>query len=132
MKVTVKSIEGALNYEGVNDRGQTLRLSGSKTAVSPMETILIAAATCSSIDVEIFLEKMRQKCRSIEVEVSGTRVDAVPAVFSDMHLHYKIFGDVKDEKAAKAVSMSMDKYCSVSIMLSAAVKISHSYEVISE
>lgn len=130
MQIKLKSIHGALNYKGTNDKGHSIQFSGKKESVSPMECILMATAACSSIDVEIFLEKMRQPFDKIEVEAKGERVDAVPAIFSDIHLHYKIYGDIKPEKAKKAVEMSMDKYCSVSIMLSAGVKITHSHEVI--
>ena len=130
MNIKLESIHGSLNYKGTNERGQSFQFSGSKESVSPMESILMAAAACSSIDVEIFLEKMRQPFDKIEVEVKGERVDAVPSIFSDIHLHYKIYGKVKPEKAKKAVAMSMDKYCSVSIMLSAGVKMTHSHEVI--
>jgi len=130
MKVKLESIHGDLNFKGTNDRGQSFQFSGGKESVSPMEAVLMSAAACSSIDVEIFLKKMRQEFDRIEVDVEGKRVDAVPAIFSDIHLHYKIYGDVKEEKAKKAVSMSMDQYCSVSIMLQAGVKITHSFEVI--
>ena len=130
MNIKLESIHGALNYKGTNERGQSIQFSGNKESVSPMETVLMAAAACSSIDVEIFLEKMRQPFDRIEVEVIGNRVDAVPSIFSDIHLHYKIYGDVKPTKAKKAVEMSMEKYCSVSIMLSSSVKMTHSHEVI--
>ncbi|MDF1694239.1 MAG: OsmC family protein [Saprospiraceae bacterium] len=130
MKIRVESTHGELNFKGTNDRGQSLQFSGSKESVSPMEAVLMAAAACSSIDVEIFLNKMRQPFDRIEVDVQGDRVDAVPAVFSDIHLHYTIYGDVKPEKAKKAVEMSMEKYCSVSIMLQEAVKMTHSHEII--
>lgn len=130
MRVTLESTHGELNFKGTNDRGQSLQFSGSKESVSPMEAVLMSAAACSAIDVEIFLNKMRQPFEKIEVEVKGTRVDAVPAVFSDIHLHYVIYGNVKPEKAKKAVEMSMEKYCSVSIMLQKAVKMSHSHEIV--
>lgn len=130
MIIKLESTHGSLNFKGTNSRGQSLQFSGNKEAVSPMETVLMAAAACSSIDIEIFLEKMRQPFDRIEVEVKGDRVDAVPAVFSDMHLHYKIYGDVKPEKAKKAVEMSMEKYCSVSIMLQNSVTMTYSHEVI--
>lgn len=132
MKITLRSTTDELGYEGTNERGQTTRFSGSKNAVSPMETVLMAAAACSSIDVEIFLQKMRAPADSVVVEVEGTRVDANPAVFEKMHLHYKIYGDVKESKAEKAVLMSMDQYCSVSLMLKAAVEITHSFEVLAK
>lgn len=130
MNIKLESTHGALNFKGTNDRGQSMQFSGNKESVSPMESVLMAAAACSSIDVEIFLNKMRQDLDRIEVDVKGERADAVPAIFTDIHLHYRIYGNVKDEKAKKAVEMSMDKYCSVSIMLQKEVNMSYSYEVI--
>ena len=131
MKITLRSLPDAdLAYEGTNERGQTARFSGSKADVSPMEHVLMAAAACSSIDVEVFLRKMRAPAARVEVDVDGHRVDAVPAVFDRIHLHYRIYGDVPAAKAAKAVRMSMEQYCSVSIMLRAAVEIDHTHEVV--
>ena len=132
MKIKLESTYGSQNYKGTNERGQNLQFSGNKEAVSPMESVLMATAACSSIDVEIFLNKMRQPFHKIEVEVNSNRVDAVPSVFSDIHLHYKIYGNVNPAKAKKAVEMSMEKYCSVSIMLQKGVEMSHSHEVISD
>lgn len=130
MKVKIESTHGELNFKGTNNRGQSLQFSGNSESVSPMESVLMSAAACSAIDVEIFLNKMRQPLDHIEVEVTGERVDAVPAIFSDIHLHYRIYGDVKPEKAVKAVEMSIEKYCSVSIMLQKGVNMTHSHEVI--
>jgi len=130
MKIKLESTHGSLNFKGTNDRGQCLQFSGSKESVSPMEAVLMSTAACSSIDVETFLNKMRQPFDRIEVEVNGNRVDEVPSIFSDIHLHYKIYGNVKPEKAKKAVEMSMEKYCSVSIMLQKSVTMTHSHEVI--
>lgn len=131
MKITLESTYGTQNYKGTNDRGQSMQFSGKKQAVSPMESVLMASAACSSIDIESLLEKMRQPLNRIEVEVEGKRADgAIPAVFTDIHLHYKIYGDVKIEKAEKAVKMSMETYCSVSIMLAKAANITYTFEVI--
>ncbi len=129
IKITLESLD-ELNYRCTNERGQSIYISGNKKSVAPMETVLMAVAGCSTIDIELFLKKMRNPPSRIEVEVEGYRVDAVPAVFEKIHLHYKIYGSVKDSKAKKAVELSMEKYCSVSIMLSAGVEITHSYEVI--
>lgn len=130
MEITLESTYGSKAFKGTNERGQTLQFSGNQEAVSPMESVLMAAAACSSIDIENLLAKMRQPLAKIEVNVKGHRVDTVPAVFDKMHIHYKIYGGVKLEKAEKAVTMSIEKYCSVSIMLQAAVEITHSFEVV--
>jgi putative redox protein len=129
MEIVLESIHGDLNFRGTNDRGQSLQFSGNKEAVSPMESVLMAAAACSSIDVEMILKKMRQNVKAVHVKATGTRADAVPAVFTKIHLHYMISGDLKEEKAQKAVKMSMEEYCSVSIMLSKSVEITYSVEV---
>lgn len=129
MKVFVESTFGDMNFKGTNERGQSMQFSGNKEAVSPMESVLMAAAACSSIDVEMILKKMRQEFISVLVEVEGTRADAVPAVFTKIHMHFIVNGNIKLEKAQKAVDMSLEQYCSVSIMLAKAAEITHSVEV---
>ena len=129
MEVVVQSTYGDLNFKGTNERGQTLQFSGNKESVSPMEAVLMSAAGCSAIDVELFLKKMRQDLHPIEVKVSGTRADAVPAVFTKIHMHYILIGDIKEAKAKQAIELSMEKYCSVSIMLTSSVEITHSFEI---
>ena len=130
MKISLRSTANRLGYEGTNERGQSASFSGNKEGVSPMEHVLMSAAACSAIDVEIFLEKMRAPAERVEVEVTGQRAEGPPAVFTEIHLHYKIFGDVKPSKAQKAVDMSMEQYCSVSMMLKQAAQITWSYEVV--
>jgi putative redox protein len=130
LKVMVASTNGSLNFKGTNSRSQSIILSGNQEAVSPMESVLIAAATCSSIDIEMILKKMRQDIQNIDVTVTGKRADSIPAVFTDIHLHYKVSGDIRREKLDKAITMSMEQYCSVSIMLSKAVMITWSSEII--
>jgi len=129
MKVILESTYGDLNFKGTNERGQSIQFSGNKEAVGPMESVLMAAAACSAIDVETILKKMRQEVKSVKVEIEGIRAEAVPAVFTKIHMHYIINGDIKQEKAQKAVDMSVDQYCSVSIMLAKSVEITYSAEV---
>lgn len=129
MNVVIESTFGDMNFKGTNERNQSIQLSGSQQAVSPMEAVLMAAASCSSIDVEMLLKKMRQPLTGLRVEVTSTRVDAIPAVFKEIHLHYNIYGDIKEEKVEKAIKMSMEQYCSVSIMLSKSVDITYSYTI---
>jgi putative redox protein len=134
MHITLQSVEGDKNFVGTNERGQTIEFSGSKAAVGPMESVLMAAAACSSIDVDMILRKMRQDFSSIKVEANAQRAeDKVPAVFTHINLHYIILGKgLKSEKVADAVEKSVEKYCSVITMLEKTAKISHSYEIINE
>jgi putative redox protein len=131
MKVTLASLGGTQNYTGTNERGQTILLSGQKEGVGPMESVLMAAAACSSIDIDLILRKMKQDFKDIKVEVEGTRAeDQVPAVFVKIHLHYHIIGTkLKDVKVKDAVDKSVQKYCSVITMLEKTAQITYSYEI---
>jgi putative redox protein len=129
MIIKLESTFGSLNFKGTNERGQSLQLSGNKEAVSPMEAVLMAVAGCSSVDIELILKKMRQDIERIEVEVEGTRADSVPAVFTKINVHYILHGDIKEDKAKQAVDLSMEKYCSVSLMLAKSVEIKHTFEI---
>ena len=78
------------------------------------------------------LRKGRYDLVKCIAELTTERVDAVPAVFSKIHLHFKVNGhDLKAEAVARAVKLSAEKYCSASIMLgNAGVAITHSFEII--
>jgi putative redox protein len=43
-------------------------------------------------------------------------------------VHYTLYGNIADNKAERAVSMSMEKLCSVKIMLEKAAEITWSWE----
>lgn len=129
MNVTLESTFGPLNYKGTNERGQSIQLSGDQEAVSPMESVLMAIAGCSSIDIEFILKKMRLEAKKIEVKVSGDRAETPPKVFTAIRIHYILHGDLKEEKVKQAVELSMEKYCSVSIMIKKSVPITYTYEV---
>ncbi|MEQ9565821.1 MAG: OsmC family protein, partial [Pseudomonadales bacterium] len=64
--------------------------------------------------------------------VEAERADAVPAVFTKIHLHFVVTGKgVKENQVKRAVQLSAEKYCSASIMLSAAgVEITHDYKIV--
>jgi putative redox protein len=131
LKVTLASINGEQNYSATNERGQTIQLSGQKEGVGPMESVLMAGAACSSIDIDLILRKMKQDFKDIKVEVEGVRaVDQVPAVFVKIHLHYIIVGtNLKPAKVEDAVDKSVKKYCSVLTMLEKTAEITYSFEI---
>ncbi len=131
MKIQLKSTDNELSYTGMNENGFEQFFSGKKAACSPMETLLMSAAACSSIDLEILLKKMRQSYASIEVEVTGERRQEItPAKFIAIHLHFKITGEVTEKKANKAVQMSLEKMCSVTHSLDPSIEITSSVEII--
>jgi len=98
--------------------------------ISSMELVLIALAGCTAWDIVAILDKMKQKFDGLEVHVKGKRRSEVPRIYTDIHVHYVVYGEVDEEKLKKAIELSQKKYCSVSIMLkNGGVNIITSYEV---
>jgi putative redox protein len=86
----------------------------SVAAASPVELLLLAAATCSAADVVSILVKQRVALHALEVVVQGTRREEQPRRFTALQFHFTIAGAGADEtKARRAIDLSLEKYCSV-------------------
>ena len=97
----------------------------------PMEMLLLGTGSCSSYDVISILKKSRQNVTACEVEISSSRAESEPKVFTSIHIHFKVTGvSLKEKQVERAVSLSAEKYCSASIMLGASAKITHTFEII--
>lgn len=139
MKATVKWVEDVM-FIGESGSGHAIVLDGAPEAggrnlgMRPMELMALGVGSCSSFDVVTILRKARQNVSSCVAEVSAERVDATPAVFESIHLHFKVAGkDLSEKQVARAVELSADKYCSASIMMkNAGVKVSHDFEIVAE
>ena len=136
MKVTLHRKNDQTWLEGVNEKGLTTNIDGTsakdgtKKGASPMELFLMSLAGCSSMDVIGILKKQRQIIEDYKVEVSGVRaLDQIPSVFTDIHLKFILKGAIKPKKVEKAIKMSMDTYCSVSMMVKATVNVTTEFEI---
>jgi len=129
MKATVQW-EHDLQFTCTNERGDTLTLDGNKQVTSPMEVVLSAAGACSSVDVVEILKKGRFELTDCRCELSATRADSPPQVFTKIHAHYIVSGEGLTEKAVeRAVALSVDKYCSVMKMLEPSVEITTEFSI---
>jgi len=136
MKISLEKV-GSVAFEAHTGSGQTLVMDGSPgdggqdLGLRPMETVLCGLGGCSGIDVALILQKSRQQIDNCEIDIEAKRADSVPAVFTDIHLHYRVTGSELDpKKVGRAVSLSMEKYCSVTRMLESTVNITHDFEII--
>lgn len=137
MQATVKWVDGRL-FVGESGSGHAVVMDGPpdhggrNMGVRPMEMILLGVGGCSSFDVIDILQKGRHDVIDCITELTAERVDAVPAVFSKIHLHFKVTGrNLSAVAVERAVKLSAEKYCSASIMLNkAGVEITHDFEVL--
>ncbi len=124
-----------INFEAVTENGnQVVMDSTEKLGAKPMQMILMGLGGCASYDVVSILQKGRQAISDVRCELTATRADSIPAVFTEIHLHFVVTGsDVKEVQVKKAIELSAEKYCSASKMLSAGgVTITHDYEIIAQ
>ena len=105
---------------------------GRNMGMRPMELMVLSVGSCSSYDVVTILKKARQEITSCEAEVTAERVDATPAIFESIHLHFKLAGhNLSEKQVARAIELSAEKYCSASIMMkNAGVKVTHDFEIL--
>lgn len=106
----------AMNFTTTVGSGNTFPMSSRGDGASPMEYLLAGVAGCTAIDVLSILEKMRQPLTGLRVEISGTRADDHPKVYTHATLTYVAAGDVDPDALARAVALSKEKYCSASVM----------------
>ncbi|OZB15648.1 MAG: osmotically inducible protein C [Marinobacter sp. 34-60-7] len=136
MKATV-DWTGNASFKATSGSGHSVQLDGppdhggQNLGPRPMEMLLMGVGGCSAFDVMSILQKSRQDVTACHAELDAERADAVPAVFTKIHLHFVVTGhNLKEKQVERAVSLSADKYCSASIMLGkAGVEITHSYEI---
>jgi putative redox protein len=103
------------------------------TAFSPMEMLLGSLASCSGVSVYSILQKKREQVTRYEVRVSGTRASEHPKVFTEITLEHIISGyHINPASVERAIELAETRYCGVSIMLSKAVQLTNTYQIIEE
>jgi len=86
---------------------------------SPVDALLGSLASCVSSDVVDILAKRRTPAESLDVNVTGERVDTVPRRLSHVTLDFSIAGPgIERIHAERAIELAVTKYCSVRDSLS--------------
>jgi putative redox protein len=124
MKVELERRNDAVHFVATTESGQTIAIDGG-TAIGgeglgarPMEVVLAALGGCSGIDVASILRKQRQEPDALTVTVEAERETGVePALFRTIHVRFTARGECDETKLARAVELSMEKYCSVARLL---------------
>jgi putative redox protein len=122
-------------YETHSQSGHSIVLDASAdhtAGPSPMEAVLMALCGCTSVDVVSILEKKREAFTGLTVSATAKQSPAPPRVFTHIHLIYRVSGKVSHKAMEDAVSLSKNKYCSVSKMLEKAAIIDFTIEYADE
>ena len=104
-----------LVFEGAGKAGVPIVVDGdTAVALSPVEALLVAAASCTASDVVIILKKMRVELTRLEIRLVATRRETEPRRVTAMRLDVTAAGaGVDPDKVRRALALSVEKYCSV-------------------
>lgn len=116
-----------LQFEGGGAGRAVIQVDGDSTvATSPVELLLLAAATCTASDIVIILQKQRIKLAALDIAVRGTRREEQPRRFTAIAFQVTVRGEGADDvKVRRAIDLSLDKYCSVVASLAPDIPISY-------
>jgi len=128
-------IEG-FHFDAYSHSGKRVRMDGWKdrereeTGPTPAEMVPMALGACTGMDVILILEKMRLEPGAFELEVNAVLSDEHPRMYTDFQIIYHFHGeDLDSEKVERAITLSRDKYCSISYTLEKVSNITHFYSI---
>ncbi len=104
---------------------------GHNQGPRPKPLLMAAVAGCTGMDVVSILKKMKVETASLNIIVEGTSSEEHPKKYTSMHLIYEFQGkDLPMDKLARAVELSQEKYCAVSLTLKGAMPVTYEIRVI--
>lgn len=132
MKIFIERKNKTVHFEAINEDGLKVNMDGGipiggeGKGVRPMEMLIMGLGGCSGIDISLILSKMRQEPDSIKMDIEGRRIQGVePSLFESIQMNIYLEGNLKAISVLKAVNLSIQKYCSVAIILSRSSKIKY-------
>lgn len=132
MQAEVKWVEG-FEFLGQSQSSHSVLMDGNggKKGPSPMEMVLMAAGGCSSVDVIDGLKSAKQNVTACVAQLTAERRDSAPKIFTTVNIHFEVTGHNLDQSVVAQVAQdSLEKYCSVCLMLGKGVTMTHSVEII--
>jgi putative redox protein len=124
MKLHLEKTDGLFGMQLQNEIGSTVELNatpaigGELKGFRPMELLAGSLSACTTIDVLNILNKQKIQPKKLEVITEAKRREnQVPSTFESIHLIFKCSDEVPQEKLERAITLSKEKYCSVSKIL---------------
>ncbi len=113
-------------FDALSESGQHVTVDAEAAHAAgpgPMELVLMGLCACTSVDVVSILQKKRQPFTALTVSATAEQAQEAPRVFTRIQLTYRVSGKVSAKAMEDAVTLSKDKYCSVSKMLEKSAQI---------
>jgi putative redox protein len=120
-----------LTFVGTDQKGHSVVIDGDKVVGhSPIELLLHALASCAAVDVVEIVRKQRATLHRLSVRVEGERRNSHPRRLTAVYLTWNFqVENLTQEKAERAVSLALEKYCSVRSSLDPDIPITNTIEI---
>jgi putative redox protein len=104
---------------------------GSNQGPRPKPLLMASLAGCTGMDVMSILKKMKVEARSLNIRVEGMIAEEHPKIYTSIHLIYEFEGDnLPMDRLKRAVELSQEKYCGVSLSLQKAMPVSWEIKIL--
>lgn len=106
-------------------------VGGENRGPRPKPLMMVALAGCTGMDVISILKKMRVEVEGFTVRVVGDLTEEHPKHFEKMHVIYEFKGkDLPMDKLEKAINLSEERYCGVSVSYRQAMGITSEIQIV--
>ena len=97
---------------------------------SPVQTLAFALAGCMAMDVLVVMRRGRFDLKSLTARLVAERAPSDPRRIVSADLRFTLAGEVPEDRVARAIQLSREKYCSVWHSMRPDIELTTSFEVV--
>ncbi|MGB1507794.1 MAG: OsmC family protein [Crocinitomicaceae bacterium] len=135
MNMQIKRIDEPYVFEFSDSNGNSMimdssaDLEGQNRGMTPMQVLLGSLMGCMSIDIILVLKKQKISPKNYKVEAITKKREGVPTPYEKIHFVVSIDEYIDRKRIHRAISLSLEKYCSVRACLKDDIDIT--FEIVS-
>ena len=135
MNMQIKRIDEPYVFEFSDSNGNSMimdssaDLEGQNRGMTPMQVLLGSLMGCMSIDIILVLKKQKISPKNYKVDAITKKMDGVPTPYEKIHFVVSIDEEIDRKRIHRAISLSLEKYCSVRACLKDDIDIT--FEIVS-
>ena len=135
MNMQIKRIDEPYVFEFSDSNGNSMimdssaDLEGQNRGMTPMQVLLGSLMGCMSIDIILVLKKQKISPKNYKVQAITKKREGVPTPYEKIHFVVSIDEDIDRKRIHRAISLSLEKYCSVRACLKDDIDIT--FEIVS-
>ena len=97
---------------------------------SPVQMLAFALAGCMAMDVLVVMRRGRFDLKALTAQLVAERAPSDPRRIVRADLRFTLAGEVPEDRVARAIQLSREKYCSVWHSMRPDIQLTTSFEVV--